>query len=55
MSNKRTGFDFEEVIDPFFGKCLRFNSGKNINGYEIPLKSSGKGTLIFNALQLVVD
>ena len=47
--------DFEEITDPIYGKCFRFNSGRSMNGSQIPLKYiSGKGTPVLNSFELIL-
>jgi len=34
---------YESFISPYYGKCFRFNSGKNMTNHSIPIKNSTSG------------
>jgi hypothetical protein len=44
---------YESFISPYYGKCFRFNSGKNMTNHSIPIKNSTSGGE-FDFYQLVI-
>ena len=46
---------YESFISPLYGKCFRFNSGKNMTNHSIPIKNSGGGIRLLSLQYMLLQ